>query len=379
MKKAYLSYNSIISNLGFDSKEVVEKIKNGVSGIQMVNDPLLFNEPCYASLIPTEKLNLEFQKLSSDSGYSRLEKMLLLALSQVISSSKISLNSRVGLILSTTKGNIDSLVNDSESKSAYLSQLSSVLKLFFGFNTEPLVLSNACVSGLLGIVTAKRFIEQGRYDHVFVVGGDIISEFVLSGFNSFQAMSKLPCKPYSKDRDGITLGEIAACVLVTSEKNYLSDEAVQILGEGSRNDANHISGPSRTGEGLVRSVQSALNEANLTEKDIDYISAHGTATVFNDEMEAIAFNRLGMGHIPLNSFKGYFGHALGASGLVETIIGMHSLQQNTCFASLGFDEIGLTKPLNIIKKTTSKPLQVFLKTSSGFGGCNTAAIFRKVT
>jgi len=158
----------------------------------------------------------------------------------------------------------------------------------------------------------------------------------------------------------------------------LADESVEILGGASCNDANHISGPSRSGEGLFRSVTLALKEAYLYPKDIDYISAHGTATMYNDEMEAIAFNRAGLGDTPLNSLKGYFGHTLGASGLLETVIGMHSLNQNTLFASKGFQELGVSEPLNIIEKTTSKKIDTFLKTASGFGGSNTAAVFRKV-
>jgi 3-oxoacyl-[acyl-carrier-protein] synthase-1 len=380
MDNVYLSYNSIISSLGFDSSTVVNQINDEISGISLIDDASLWNDTFYASLLSSEKLDTAFDVIGKASNYTRLEKMLLLALSKVITASGRTFNEKTGLIISTTKGNIDALENDrGSSEKAYLSQLAQILKDFFGFQCEPIVLSNACVSGLLGIVTAKRFIQQGRYDEVFVVGGDIISEFVLSGFNSFQAMSKMPCKPYSKYRDGITLGEAAACVLVTSNTNNLAEEAVQIIGEGSCNDANHISGPSRTGEGLVRSVQSALKEAGLSVAEIDYISAHGTATPYNDEMEAVAFNRLKMEQIPLNSFKGYFGHTLGASGLVETIIGMHSLKENRCFASLGFDECGVSKPLNIIDKTTKKPLDIFLKTSSGFGGCNTAAIFQKKT
>ena len=153
---------------------------------------------------------------------------------------------------------------------------------------------------------------------------------------------------------------------------------MEILGEASSNDANHISGPSRTGEGLYRSILSAFKEAKVGSRDIDYISAHGTATNFNDEMEAIALNRLGLDTVPLNSLKGYFGHTLGGSGLLETIVGMHSLYHNTLYASKGFTELGVSLPLNIITATTSKDLNCFLKTASGFGGCNTAAVFKKV-
>ena len=206
----------------------------------------------------------------------------------------------------------------------------------------------------------------------------MVSEFILSGFNSFQALSEQPCKPYSNDRAGINIGEVGASVFITSEETNLAKESVEILGEASCNDANHISGPSRTGEGLYRSVINAVKEADINKAEIDYISAHGTATTFNDEMEAIAFNRLNMEGVPLNSLKGYFGHTLGASGLLETIVGMHSLERNTLFASLGFSELGVSQAINVITETTQKELNIFLKTASGFGGCNTAAIFRKV-
>ena len=191
-------------------------------------------------------------------------------------------------------------------------------------------------------------------------------------------MSDAPCKPYCKKRTGINIGEVAASILVTSDKILLNDNAVEVLGEGSCNDANHISGPSRTGEGLYRSIQSALKQANITSRSIDYISAHGTATNYNDEMEAIAFNRHDLGEVPVNSLKGYFGHTLGASGLLETIVGMYSLKNNMLYASLGYEELGVSQPINVIEKTESKNLNIFLKTASGFGGCNTAVLFKKV-
>jgi 3-oxoacyl-[acyl-carrier-protein] synthase-1 len=306
--------------------------------------------------------------------------MLLVSLARVINQSGIDLTKRVGLILSTTKGNIDVLEDESNfpKERSYLASLGEKIKSFFGFQNETLVLSNACVSGVLAVAVAKRFINQGKYDHVFVIGGDLVTEFILSGFNAFQALSNEPCRPYCKTRTGINIGEVAASVLVTTDTSKLVSESVEILGESSCNDANHISGPSRTGEGLHRSIQLALKQANVSSEDIDYISAHGTATSFNDEMESIAFNRSGLQNTPLNSLKGYFGHTLGASGLLETIVGMHSLNQNTLFASLGFQELGVSEPLKIIKKTTPKEINIFLKTASGFGGCNTAAIFQKV-
>ena len=380
MSKVYLSHNNIVSSLGLDSKTVVDAIRDETSGLGLVRDRTLLPEPFYASRIDRTLLAEEFHKLDHKGNYTLLEQMMILSLSKVVRASKIPLTDRTGLLISTTKGNVDVLDNDSPfpGERAYLAELGRVLKDFFGFENEAIVLSNACVSGILAISVAKRYIHQGVYDSVFVVGGDLVTKFILSGFNSFQAMSPMPCRPYDVDRSGINIGEVAASVLVTSGEKNLTEESVEVLGEGSCNDANHISGPSRTGEGLYRSVHSAMGEAGLGPNQIDYISAHGTATIFNDEMEAIAFDRLGLSETPLNSLKGYFGHTLGASGLLETIIGMHSLHQNTLFRSLGFETLGTSRALNVIKGTKQRKLDIFLKTASGFGGSNTAAVFRKV-
>jgi 3-oxoacyl-[acyl-carrier-protein] synthase-1 len=379
MSKAYVSYNNIVSSLGFDSETVIENIQNEVSGLKLIVNKNVLPEPFYSALINSEKLEEAFQKLQPKKEHTRLEKMMLTSLNNVIKASNVELNERVGLIISTTKGNIDALDenNPFPIERAYLSELGKTIKEFFSFKNEAIVVSNACVSGILAVAIAKRYINQNIYDNVFIVSGDVVTEFILSGFNSFQALSSEACKPYDKNRTGINIGEVAASALVTNKLNNLSKEAVEILGESSCNDANHISGPSRTGEGLYRSIYSALKQADITAEDIDYISAHGTATMFNDEMEAIAINRLDLQDIPLNSLKGYFGHTLGASGLLETIIGMHSLYNNTLYTSKGFETLGVSKPINVIKKTTAQELKTFLKTASGFGGCNTAIIFKK--
>ena len=380
MNKTYLSHNNIISSLGFDSLTVIRSIRGGLSGIRPINDESLLPIPFYASLIDTDILDRAFESLGAKKAYTRLEQMFLVSLNRTIKASDIKLTDRVGLIISTTKGNIDTLDpgHPLTPERAYLGTVGGIIKEYFGFKTEPIVLSNACVSGILAISVAKRFIAQGTFDQVFIVGGDVVTPFILSGFQSFQALSDRPCKPYDKQRSGINIGEAAASVLVTRNPLNLAPESIEILGDGSCNDANHISGPSRTGEGLYRSILSAFREAEITAAEIDYISAHGTATIFNDEMEAIALDRLQLGKVPLNSLKGYFGHTLGASGLLETIVGMHSLYHNTLYTSLGFEELGVSRPLQVITENTPKELNLFLKTASGFGGCNTAAVFRKV-
>lgn len=376
MREAYITHHNIISSLGFTSEANFDQLiqaKSGIKKYQREN-----NETYFSSKVDKEKVNSEFKKIGDLESYTTLEKMMILSVNSILSSSNYKITKRTGLIIATTKGNIDTLSPSSkfykDPKRSYLYELGNQINDFFDFKNEAIVLSNACVSGVLAVAVAQRFINDGVYDEVIIVSGDLVSEFILSGFTSFQAISNEPCKPYSTKRKGITIGEAVASVLVSSKKKKNS---TQVLGTGSCNDANHISGPSRTGEGLVMSVKSALNEAKIQTHEIDYISAHGTATNFNDEMEAVAFSRLKMLETPINSLKGFYGHTLGASGLLESIIGIKSLEKNTLIGSLGFDELGVSECINVIKKTEKKELNIFLKTASGFGGCNTAVIFKK--
>lgn len=379
MSKVFISHNNIISSLGFTTKDVVHKVSKEVSGLQLIDDPSLMRQKFYSSLVNKTVLEQKFKALNPDKAFTVLEQMMITSLHDTISKSGLDINERVGLIISTTKGNVDALDdNNSFSKErAYLSELGKVIASFFDFKNEPIIVSNACVSGVLALAVAKRYIAQGTYDHVFVVGGDLVTPFILSGFNSFQALSDTICQPYDIARKGINIGEVAVSALVTKSDTNVSEDAVEILGEGSCNDANHISGPSRTGEGLYRSMKSAFNQAKIEAKAIDYISAHGTATQYNDEMEATAFNRMQLQNAPLNSLKGYFGHTLGASGLLETIVGMNAMKHNELHTSLGFKSLGVTQPINVIEKPQKKELNIFLKTASGFGGCNTAIILKK--
>lgn len=380
MKPIYIAENNMITPLGFDSDTNIAQITKGHSAIQQQHNHMM-PSAFWASIINTTTLHDQFARLADVAAYTRLEQMMILTVRDILQNTGIDLDEKTALIISTTKGNIDVLAASSPfaKERAYLPALGQQIKDFFGFKNEAIIISNACVSGVLAVAVAKRLIASEAYDNAIVVAGDIVSEFVLSGFNSFQAISNQACKPYCKHRTGINIGEAAASVLVTADKNLLKHKTVKILGDAACNDANHISGPSRTGEGLYQSIKGALAEAKIEAKDIDYISAHGTATPYNDEMEAIAMNRLGLESVPLNSLKAYYGHTLGASGLLETIVGIHSLHHNTLYASKGFETLGVSQAINVIEKTETqtKDLNICLKTASGFGGCNTALIFDK--
>lgn len=382
-KEVYITDYNCVTPLGFDVSSNWNALLDGKSGVAL-HKIIENQEPFYASMIDSEKLEEEFQKNFDNQDFTRLEKMFLLSLKPLVA--RHSISDETAFILSTTKGNISLLKNQTAlPEGVFLSNLAQKLADFFGFKTKPIVVSNACVSGVMAIAVAKNMIQAGKYKDAVVVAGDEISEFVISGFNSFQAIGTEICRPYDKNRDGINIGEATAAVYMTSRCEERSDEitsnekfSFKILGDSAINDANHISGPSRTGDGLFASIKNAMTEANVSAEKIDFISAHGTATIYNDEMEAIAFNRMELQHVPLNSMKGYYGHCLGASGLLESIISMESALKNTLIPSKNFKETGTSQPLNIIKENQPAEIKYILKTASGFGGCNAAIVLEKV-
>ncbi len=379
MKDIFITDYNCITPLGFDVSSNWKALLEGKSGVAL-HKIIENHEPFYASMIDSEKLEKEFSR-SFDSAqhnmtFTRLEKMFLLSLQPLVERRQIT--EETAFILSTTKGNISLLKNKKTLPTeVFLSNLAQKIADFFGFKTKPIVVSNACVSGVMAIAVAKNMISAGKYKDAFVIAGDEISEFVISGFNSFQAIGSAICKPYDKTRDGINLGEAAAAAYITSEPTQNEKFSFKILGDSAVNDANHISGPSRTGDGLFASIKNAMTEAQVSAEQIDFISAHGTATIYNDEMEAIAFNRAELQNIPLNSLKAYYGHCLGASGLLETIISIESALHKTLIPSKNFEDIGTSQSLNIIKENQPAEIKYILKTASGFGGCNAAVVLEK--
>ncbi len=368
MKKVWIAADSITSPLGSSTAENYQNIRSGISGIAKVDDSSLSPSPFSAARIPEPHSVAEMTKLES---------ITYQAISNAISSLAIPLE-RTAFILSTTKGNIGFLEQGlPDHPRIHLHALAKYIADKFGFH-RPLVVSNACVSGVMALIAGKRMIETGEVDHVVVAAVDVLSRFIVSGFQSLQALSPDPCQPFDAARKGINLGECAAVMILTGEPEHLGIKpTVRILGGSITNDANHISGPSRTGEELAFAIQQAVDAAGITTQEIDFISAHGTATLYNDEMEAKAFGLHQLELVPVHSLKGYFGHTLGAAGVLEVAISAASLQHNELIPSKGFEVLGVSRPLSIIKERVDRELITCLKTASGFGGCNAAIILRK--
>jgi 3-oxoacyl-[acyl-carrier-protein] synthase-1 len=374
----FASYTNIISPLGFTTAENYSAVCQSKIAVKKTVLPFS-KEPFCLAKIEDELITQAFATYGDAHQHTKLEQLSILSIQDVLTQSAINpQDERTLLIYSTTKGNIDLLENaykKIDSKRAYLHAFTHHLQSYFKFKHTPLVLSNACISGVLAIIIAQRFIENGQYDNVLVCGGDIISEFTVSGFKSFNAMSSEPSKPFDTNRTGINLGEAVSTILLTNIKTLATPYHTEIVGGASANDANHISGPSRSGDGLYQCVQEVLH---YHPENLGFISAHGTATLFNDEMESIAFDRAGLHDIPVNSLKGYYGHTLGAGGVLETILSLESLKHQRLIKSEGYETKGVSGNINIIQTHQPSVFSSFIKTASGFGGCNAAALFRKI-
>ena len=375
MKEVFISSDNILSPLGATSSENFIQLANLVSGIKKQDDPSMGTDSFYASLF-----NQSDPIYNNNSSFTKFEKLLVASITDALSKSSIDKNSdRTILIISSTKGNISLLETETDNPaprdSIALHHSAKKIAAHFNFKHPPIVISNACISGLLAMIIGMRLLRSGQYDHAVIAGADVISKFVLSGFQSFQAISPEPCKPFDEARKGINLGEAAGTVILSSDP--IHSNGIKITGGSVSNDANHISGPSRTGEELYQAIQKAMDDAAVTPADIDFISAHGTATMYNDEMESKAITLANLGSVPVNSLKGYYGHTLGAAGLVESIISIHSLKKNCIIPTAGFEKLGVTMPINICNQLIGIPLKNCLKTASGFGGCNAAIILSK--
>ncbi len=383
--ETYIAADNIISPLGFTSEENFEQLKNQKTGVQKITSSPYSLTPIFAALIDDKKIDTELKKIAVSNSFTRLEKLMILSISAALKQNQaIDVRSKKTLfIISTTKGNIN-LLDPSQAaqfdkKRVYLWETARVIQEHFKSPNKAPVVSNACISGVLGIIMAKRLLEAGTYENIIVCGVDILTEFVVSGFQSFKAVSADIAKPYDETRDGISLGEGCGTLILTNRKENISATATPILVKGgaTSNDANHISGPSRTGDGLLLAIEKTLQESNVAATAVDYISGHGTATIFNDEMEALAINDAKLASVPMNSLKSYFGHTLGAAGVIESIVGIHSMYNNTLIGTYHFNKLGVSKPINIIQSTQQAVVNTCLKTAAGFGGCNAAALFQK--
>lgn len=352
---AYIIADNIISPLGETSEENYLSVKSGRSGIRAY-EPGTYNIPegFYASLL-----------------FEDFETLALRSAQKAIANARLELKGkRTAFILSSTKGNIEENISLADSAQRIATQL--------GIDAKPIVVCNACISGLSALILGNRLIDSGLYDAAIVCGCDTPRQFILSGFQSLKALSPEPCRPFDMERMGLNLGEAAATLILS--KNPIQGNSWR-MGDGFiRNDAFHISTPSKTADGLYLSLQRTLEsftkEISSACKQIDlkehlaFINAHGTATLFNDQMESVAIGRAGLSDLPANAYKSFWGHTMGAAGILETIISMKAIDDDTILGTRGFAELGVSGKMNICAENRPTDKKGFIKMLSGFGGCN---------
>lgn len=385
-----LSHN-IYSPLGRTSKENFDAVLEGKSAL--TPGLFLFNIPeCVcASVFDREQIEHDAESAHIDPALSILEKVAILSASDAVAKSGIDTsNSKTIFIISSTKGNVDLLEKNLYDEGCYLSGSAQRIAKFFGNPNTPIVVSNACISGVSAQMLANRLISSGNYDTAVVIGVDILSRFIISGFQSFMALSQQECRPYDKWRNGLNLGEAAATLILSNSKNRKGDimssvtasddthhdNYWQLISVSSHNDANHISGPSRTGQGAYLVLQDLLRFTSP--EKLGFINAHGTSTLYNDEMESIALERAALSPIPVNSLKGYYGHTLGAAGVVETILSTLALENGLVLPTRGFQQQGTSRSINVSSEQRTTEGIDFIKLLSGFGGSNAGILYRYI-
>jgi 3-oxoacyl-(acyl-carrier-protein) synthase len=371
--KTYLHSSALLSPLGMSTKENFHALVSGRSGIrkQVLSG---FPEPFWGARM--DDSCFEHPELAP---YTKFEKMLIMAAKQAIFLAQIDpASSQVLFIIATTKGNID-LIDPEQSfdlpqERLYLWKSAEVLTRFFQNPNPAIVVSQACISGVSAVLTARAFLQNTAYTQAVVVGADTLSRFTYAGFSGLKALAPGPCKPFDRDREGLNLGEAAAALVLGNTPPDAPSHICIAAGTAS-NDAHHLSAPSRSGEGLYRAMKACLKDFGRIP---DFLNVHGTATLFNDEMESIALARVGLQQQPLTAFKGYFGHTLGAAGLVDLVVSARCMEEGLLLPVLGYTHLGVSEPLRVQTRPEQKALQSCLKTASGFGGSNAVIILERV-
>lgn len=367
---SHIIADNIISPLGSTSAANYAAVKAGKTALSAHSCAEIgIKEDFVASMLTPEQ-----RAAIAVAGLSHFEAKVVASVTKAVATTTVDLTDpRVVLILSTTKGNIEQIATPSGN--IHIGESAARIAAHLGMRSTPIVVCNACISGLSAIILADRLLSQGQYDYAVVCGTDNIGRFVVSGFQSLKALSPQQCRPFDMERMGLNLGEAVATMVLAAKHASASAAGWQVCGEAVRNDAFHISAPSKKAEGQYLCLEQILQHTAV--KDLAFINLHGTATLFNDQMESVAVERAGLSDVPANSLKGYFGHTLGAAGILETIISIKAADDHTVLATRGFEELGVSGKVNLSASNASTGKSAFVKTLSGFGGCNAAALIAK--
>jgi 3-oxoacyl-(acyl-carrier-protein) synthase len=253
--------------------------------------------------------------------------------------------------------------------------------LHFGIKHNVTTISTACSSSANAIMTGARLIRNKCLDTVLAGGSDALTKFALNGFLALEILSPSGCRPFDRNRDGLTIGEGAAFLVLESEDTADPGRVIcEISGFANANEAYHATSSTSEGTGAALAMSEALKTASLATSDIDYINAHGTGTEINDLSEGTAIMRIFGDRIPfVSSTKAFTGHTLGAAGAVEAVFSILAIKHQVVLPGLNFT--GQMPELSFIPETRAFPHTIdnVMSNSFGFGGSNTTLIFSKVS
>ncbi len=375
-----------VSAAGIDPKEALKKISAGESALSPLS---LFDSKLKVNPLAGE-LPADPQKLLQYKTPNRSTALAMISIEQALENVEDLKGLKLGLFTATTVGGMtesevfydnylkDSKIADSSSElfsnhepAAMSGFIAQKIKAS-GFHT----LSTACSTSLHSLGMAKRSIENGTYDLAIAVGVDALSILTIRGFASLMLVDPSGCKPFDKNRLGITIGEGAGALLLASDKAIKElnlRETAKILGWGASADSYHMTAPHPEGEGALNAAKAALVEAEISPDKIDMIIAHGTATPDNDISEAKAISKLFDPIPPFSSMKGVIGHTLAASGTLEVVYSILAMKENVVPASAAFNEID--DEINLSPSPgESKEINYIMKNAFGFGGNNAVVV-----
>lgn len=379
--KVYILSEAMVTSLGVGVEHNMAALRAGESGVRPASDSRVTQSSVMAGIIPEKIYEGLYSRLDAGKSLTRTELLAVACICDALGNG-MRAASRMGLVIASAKGNAADLEGHCsggpslphEDDRILMDRMGHRIGSRLGFRDEDIyIISNACISGVSALIAARRMILGGWYEKVMVVGVDTQSRFITSGFASFKSLSTEICRPYDAFRCGLNLGEACGAVLLSGSPEG-HGVVISIDGGAATDDANHISGPSRTGDGLYFAMRRAMGEAGLSSVDIDMLQMHGTATAYNDEMESKAAGLAGLQNVPLQSLKPYFGHTMGASGVIETIIAAEEMKEGLMLGTKGFSAIGVPVPVSVNALTRVLPMSHCLKTASGFGGTNAAIV-----
>ena len=398
MSKVYVTGMGIVSALGMGVEQNHEALQNGESGIETAQhlDSQYATKKPFAEVKFANQTLKEILNIPANKSISRTDLLAQLAFEEAVENAgllphQIS-STQTAFITASTAGGMchtNELYYDATtidgSPSTYLGQYSAqshskYLARKFKIKGIISVFNTACSSSANAIMFGARLIKSGRATRVIVGGVDSLGKFTVNGFNSLGILSNQPCKPFDRNRDGLTLGEGAAYLVLENEEAAKSkSKLAEVSGYGNANDAFHASAISEDATGPTEAMKIALATANLNPEDISYINAHGTGTENNDRSELKAFQNVFNGFPPFSSTKGYTGHTLGAAGAIEAVYSILNLVKNEIYTSLNaenpIEEFNILPNQNLI---TDVDLKHVMSNSFGFAGNCSSLIFSKV-